>query len=266
MVILLGILLAFPLFGSVENTGIVSYETRANNGNWTFMVYMDADNDLEYAGINDFLEMAMVGTNSNLNIVVQLDRIIGFSSSYGDWTDTKRFHITYGMTPTPSNATEDLGEINMGNPQSLIDFLQWGISTYPSEHYALILWDHGLGIRDFCVDDSNNDELDIFELKTALSATIANTVLDKIDIVGFDACLMSMAEIAYEIKDYANYMVASEQEEPQDGWPYNDILSSIVSNPDMLPIELGTVIVDSYYLSYESLEIFLQYLYIFFCG
>jgi hypothetical protein len=44
---------------------------------WTFMVFLAADNNLESAGIKDFLEMAAVGSSAEVNIVVQFDRIAG---------------------------------------------------------------------------------------------------------------------------------------------------------------------------------------------
>ena len=73
---------------------------------WTLMVYLDADNNLESAGIDDFLEMATVGSDANINIVVQFDRINGYDTSYGDWTRCKRFYIEKDMTPIPGNAVE----------------------------------------------------------------------------------------------------------------------------------------------------------------
>ena len=58
----------------------------ANAAEWTFMIYLDGDNNLEEAGIDDFLEIASVGSDSNINIVVQFDRIGGYDTSYGNWT------------------------------------------------------------------------------------------------------------------------------------------------------------------------------------
>ena len=65
--------------------------TETNVKPWTFMVYLDGDNNLESAAVNDFLEMSSVGSSSNVNIVALMDRISGYDTSYGDWTDTRRF-------------------------------------------------------------------------------------------------------------------------------------------------------------------------------
>ncbi|MEK7812948.1 MAG: S8 family serine peptidase, partial [Candidatus Desantisbacteria bacterium] len=190
---------------------------------WTFMVYLDGDNDLEDAAIDDFLEMAKVGSTDKINIVVQFDRIPGYNSDHGDWTGTKMFYITKDMTPIPGSATMDIGEANMGNPQTLIDFVKWVKLGYPAEHYALVLWNHGGGWRnkqkgvstkDICIDDTDGDVLYMKEVSSALAS------VSPIDLIGFDACLMAMIEVAYQIKDFGDVMVGSEGNEPNDGWPY----------------------------------------------
>jgi len=107
------------------------------------------DNNLEGAGIDDFLEMSSVGSSSAVNIVVQFDRIPGYDDSYGDWTSCKRFCVTPGMTPTPANAISDLGECNMGDPNTLDEFVMWATTDYPADKYALILWNHGSGCKKF---------------------------------------------------------------------------------------------------------------------
>jgi len=236
---------------------------------WTFMVYLDGDNNLEGAGIDDFLEMASVGSNVQINIVIQFDRIDGYNTSYGDWTTTKRFYITSGMTPTADNALEDLGELNHGDPQTLIDFIDWAKADYPAEKYALILWNHGGGWREskekelqaklerkkrpyyraVCWDDTDEgDTLYMDEVQGALDVTGSN------HLIGFDACLMGMVEVAYEIKDYGEVMVGSEESEPGDGWPYDTILQDLVNNPSWSSSELGLAVVDRYYESYGEDE------------
>jgi len=109
------------------------------------MVYLDADNNLEYAGTEDFLELASVGSDANTNILVQFDRRSGYDTSHGDWTTCKRFYVTRGMLPTPGFALEDLGEMNMGDPNTLSSFVNWATANYPADNYALVLWNHGSG-------------------------------------------------------------------------------------------------------------------------
>ena len=248
------------------------------------MVYLDGDNNLEGNGIDDFLEMASVGSSANVNILVQFDRIPGEDDRYGDWTDCKRFYVTSGMTPTAANAIQNLGEVNMGEPATLTNFINWGSANYPAEQYAVILWNHGGGWREqqemllkslksaktaeevqtirqalkkiekpgykaVCWDDTNgHDTLYMKEVKAALNTATVDT-----DLLGFDACLMGMVEVAYEVKATgASVMVGSEASEPVAGWPYNTLLTDLVANPTWTPAQFGTAIVNRYYESYPS--------------
>jgi len=223
------------------------------NTEWTVIVYLDGDNDLEYYAIDDFLEMASVGSTSDVKIVVQLDRIPGYDSRYGDWTTTKRYLVTQGMVPDYNNALMDIGEVNMGDPQTLINFVNWAKNSYPANNYCVILWDHGTGwkfpdagvTKWICGDYSNGDVMEIYELRNALN-TITNNGNNPLELIGFDACLMQMIEIGYEIADYAEYMTGSEETEPASGWDYDSSLLSLVYNPTMSAETLGAQFVNDY--------------------
>jgi len=64
----------------------------------------------------------------------------------------------------------------------------------------------------------------------------------KLDILGCDACLMNMLEIAYEMKDTAGFMVGSEETEPDTGWPYDTIIKALLKKPDMPAEDLAKTI------------------------
>ena len=237
---------------------------------WTVMVYLDADNNLESAGIDDINEMEMVGSTSEVNIVVQVDRIPysvlaannqGYldDTSNGNWTDTRRYYITQDFDPyqISSDLKSELGELNMGDPQTLVDFASWAVTEYPANKYLLVIWNHGGGFRsptytkDIAWDDtSGGDRITMPELEDALFA-INTQVGRKIDIVGMDACLMAMTEVAYQIKDYADILITSEESEPFDGWPYDTILGELAGNPLISSGQLATDIVDKYIYSYS---------------
>jgi Clostripain family len=103
--------------------------------------------------------------------------------------------------------------------------------------------------RAIAFDDQAKDFLDNIELKRVL-ADIRRRLKRKIDILGFDACLMSMVEVAYQIRDSVSLTCGSEEEEPNDGWPYDAILKSLAARPSMTPPELARVVVDRYMASY----------------
>jgi hypothetical protein len=67
-----------------------------------------------------------------------------------------------------------------------------------------------------------------------------------------DACLMSMAEVGYQIHQSAQYTVGSEETEPLEGWPYDTILAQLAAHPAMTPKELSSLIVSKYMESYSG--------------
>ena len=111
------------------------------------------------------------------------------------------------------------------------------ISNFSADNYCLILWDHGSGWKlsnndgrkDICEDITNYDVLELYELKNALSEITSDSSF-KIELLGFDACLMGEIEVAYELKDFCNYITASENTEPADGWNYEESLADLVEN------------------------------------
>jgi|GEM_PF-2583846 len=235
--------------------------TRAQSmAEWTVLIYLDGDNDLEREAIDDFLEMATVGSSATVNILVQFDRIPGYDARYGDWSGTLRFRVTRGMTPEPQHALLDLGEVNMGDPKTLADFVSWGMATFPARRTALILWNHGDGWRAassvkggrkaICWDDTGGrDALDIVELRNVLAA-ITQEGATPLDLLAFDACLMAMIEVDAQIAPFVQVRVGSEDTEPGTGYPYDTILRDLVQHPDWNGAALGTMIVERYYQAY----------------
>lgn len=111
---------------------------------WTVMVYISGDNDLEEYVVKDIeLELAPTGSSANVQVVALADRGPGYDTSRGDWQSTKLYHVTQGMTADSASAVADWGERNMGDPQTLIDFVTWTKAKYPADHYVLYFWGHG---------------------------------------------------------------------------------------------------------------------------
>lgn len=250
MVILILVLSIIPM-GYGEESGDEYKE-------WTFMVYLDSDNNLESAGIEDINEMETVGSTDDVNIVVQMDRCAteGYDESNGDWTGAKRYYVTEDQDMDTINSEEvmDLGEVNMGDPQTLVNFTTWTIDNYPAKKYALVLWNHGGAFWGVCWDEDNEeDKLTMPELKCALEK-IEDHLGRDLDLVGFDACLMAQVAVMYQIRNSVDIGVGSGYTEPGEGWPYEKILPKLISDPQMSPKQLGKIIADEYVASYTDRE------------
>jgi len=204
--------------------------------------------DLEsegYAATSDLNEMMKIGSSSSINVIVESggSKAKPDGERKVDFTSVKRLLINKGNI----KQITDLGKKNMGESSTLTDFLVWGTKSYPAKKTVLVFWDHGGGIEGVGWDENfNRDHLDLDELKKAfIDAKKQNKNLN-FEVIGFDACLMATIEVADVIKDYAKYMVASEEIEPGHGWDYTAIFSSLSKTPTQDGKILGKTISDSY--------------------
>ncbi|HET9931639.1 MAG TPA: clostripain-related cysteine peptidase, partial [Polyangiaceae bacterium] len=184
--------------GGAPELGDGSGLPNAPAGSWTYLVYMLADNNLEPFGLDDMKELMSVGSGGNVTILAEIDRAVGESSApiggLPNFTSTKRVRVDAGKL----TELEDLGEQNLGSAQTFQAFLEWGLTASPSEHYAVILWDHGGAWPRYGADDSaQGDGLTLPELTRGIDAAAKSTgLLGPIDVLGFDACLMGTWEVA----------------------------------------------------------------------
>lgn len=118
---------------------------------WTVMLYMNGDNSLDPFALLDFEEMAKVKYDSNVNVVVQLDRRQlrkNVEPTDENWSETRRFLMREGLKATRSDSLQDFNEeSNMGAPETLVSFVTWAREKFPAKRYMLIIWSHGDGWR-----------------------------------------------------------------------------------------------------------------------
>jgi hypothetical protein len=142
---------------------------------------------------------------------------------------------------------ETLGEVNMGDPASLADFVIWAIENYPARRYALTISSHGSGWVGNGPDDTDGEDmLQLPEITAALNEVRAVTGVDKLDLIGFDACLMGQLEVYASLAPYAEYVLAAEEVIPGNGWEYTTPFTQLVNNPAMSADQLGAAIIDAY--------------------
>lgn len=189
---------------------------------WTVMTYMIADTNLEYFQLEDMREQEAVGSRPGFNLISFLDRSAEYSNEavlgLDDFSGAKIIEVRRAGT---SVVKQEIGTTNTGDPAVLADFIAWTIQNYPAAHYALILNDHGSSWPGVGADGSaNNDQLTLAELHDGIAAGLDQGGLDKLDLVGFDACLMATYETASLLQDVADRMLSSEELEPGYGWDY----------------------------------------------
>ena len=230
--------------GAKQPSGIAS-------DTWTVFVYICGSNleSQSAAATKDLNEMLSAKGSDKVSFVVET----GGAKSWRNNTISAR---QLGRYLIRNGKMSDLGAVSpssMGEQATLADFLTWGVKNYPADHMALILWDHGGGsISGVCFDErNNNDSLQLRELDAALSQAFAG-MWEKFEFVGFDACLMSTLETANVLATYSNYMVASQESEPGNGWEYGSIVKYLAANPSCDGEQLGRAICDSYLASLDS--------------
>jgi hypothetical protein len=217
---------------------------------WTIMVYSAADDVvLEENMWFDVNEMELVGSTDQMNVVVQIDRYEGAFTGDGDWTEARRYLITQDsdLSHIASPIVESLGEIDTGDPQTLIEFVTWSMEQYPAQKYALVMSDHGGGWTGGFSDMSAGDSaLTMPEIVSAMDEIRAATGVDKFELLGFDACFMGQIEVYGSLYPYSNYMVASEEVIPAYGWSYAAWLGELAQNPAMDGSGVAESIVSTY--------------------
>jgi hypothetical protein len=209
---------------------------------WTVLVFVNGDNNLESAAIEDINEMEASLNRAGVNVGVLVDRVGGYDTSNGNWTDARRGVIVHDTnTTTISSTLISQGEIDMGSAAQLTSFVNWGTQNLPAQHYMVIVWDHGGGtLSGSSFDDTSGAHL----TNAAVAQAIAASQIQHVDILGFDACLMGSIEIASEIEPVADLLIGSERTEPGDGWDYTALLNYLQANSTATG--LASSIVDSY--------------------
>ncbi len=261
----------------------------------TVLVFMAGDNNLDVSGVEDLQEMVQIPASENLNLVIQFDRRKALPWEDAKERGTKRYlvhdqqlkelkdlgetntgdpqvlqdFLSWGMKNYPAErhftilwnhggGIKDLDIYKGIQPKiksSLFVPKKERSSSLNLNKNDLSKWkdlDDLLGVshRMICTDDTSRDFLDNLELKNALSLEQG-----KIAILGFDACLMNLLEMGYQLKDKAEYIIGSQEIEPPQGWPYKKIFSHLARNPNLSLTDLCTIVVDEYIDSFEDKSI-----------
>ena len=218
---------------------------------WTVLIYLDADcSMMETDAIENMVNLGQLRGSTNVNYLVQLDRAPAYVTNYGNWYDTKRFVVKHGTEPTPEDAAQHLGELNMSSPETLTDFINWATANFPAENYFLIPADHGSGwSQGLIIDESNgNHDMSLRQLRQALDA--ADTHMT---IVGLDMCVMGEAEVAYEIRNTGAQLLIASQFQETRNWPYLTVFQQLESKlATLTPEALAIIVCDGFVRQYSD--------------
>lgn len=193
---------------AVVAIGFVGCKKGPAEAKWTILAYYDGNCDLDVSRngnswvVAEAQEAEQVGSTGDVQVIAMVGSVrLGGKCKY--------YHIEKNQDELPdslkSTVLEDLGTKAMSNPTILTDFIKYAIDKYPAEHYMLMIKNHGGGWKGACLDQQNGGGamMTMPQIRQALDTF-------HFDIIAFDACLMSMCEVAYELRTSADYMVASQ--------------------------------------------------------
>lgn len=196
---------------------------------WTIMMYVCGADLESKSGLasGDFEEILKVsGQPNDVNIIIQTGGASSWDSTYGITANAnQRYHVE-NRRLVCDNSKVYSSYKSMGQSSTFADFVTWGLSEYPAEKTGVVLWNHGGGMRGVCYDErSNDDSLLNAEVKSGMATAFANvgrSTSNKLEFIGYDACLMQAQDIAEFNSQYFNYMVASQESEAGYGWDYDN--------------------------------------------
>lgn len=225
----------------------------AGDGSWAVYWYL-CGSDLETNGgfaTTDLSEMMEVHLPENVNVVIQTG---GAAVWQNDQMDTEKLQ-RWLYNSEGLQLIEEQDTANMGDAQTLYEFLAFANENYPADKVAVTFWNHGGGsVSGAAFDELHGlDSLDLAEMYQAFDAVWpADAEHPALELVGFDTCLMATVDVASTFQNFAKYLVASEEVEPGNGWLYSGWLGALAENTDMDGAALGTAICDTYYQGCEA--------------
>lgn len=244
---------AFLLSSLISQTALAA----AQEKEWTMLVFINGHNNLDHFGKKDINEMEQVGSTDQVNVVVQ------WASLKNKTTKRLLVEKDSDKNQVTSPTVQDLPTVDMGDYRNLVDFIRWGHENYPARHYFVVVWNHGTGWHklaldgspiqtwDISIDDLTKNAITTYQLGLAMEDA-SKIIGRKIDIYGSDACLMGMIEVAHQMKDSVQYFIGSEDLEPGDGWPYEQVLARWNSLSPATAEDIAKFLPEVYVASYKN--------------
>ncbi len=250
---------AFILSTAMMTTTVRAEEPAAAQKEWTFLLFLNGHNNLDPFGDMNINQMEEVGSNDQLNMVVQWASLKN--------KQTKRLLVTKDSdkNKVTSKVIETMSPVDMGDYKKLVEFIGWGVKNYPAKHYMIAVWNHGSGWHrvnsfgepvemqpnDISYDDITGHKITSEDMGVAM-AEAKKIIGHNVDIYGSDACLMAMAEVAAEMKDSVDYFVGSQETEPGEGWPYNKWMARWAADANPTAANVSKYLSEEYMKAYTG--------------
>ncbi len=221
--------------------------TSSGETEWAIYWYLcGSDLESEYgSATDDLIEMMEVELPENVKVVIQTGGAHYWYNEVVDADMGQRFvYDSDGLT-----LIEEFEPVNMGDPDTLADFLAFATENYPANNTMVNFWNHGGGsVSGVAFDEQfDMDALTLDELYASFTSVYTEDPDDQpVDIIGFDTCLMATIDTAYIFSDLGKYLVASEELEPGNGWYYSGIMEALALDPQISPLDLSIEICDTY--------------------
>ncbi len=257
---------------------------------WTFMVYIAADNDLNRFSTRNLDDMAKIGSNENINIVAHLDKQGSKEKTKRLYVGKDQLiQVNHGQPSSFQKLDSgcettliDFCEWAITNyPAKHYALVLWNHGSGISDNVAgrllnsselfvfnpltnMLELDRSITFFDFitkkekehrgvCFSDTYNSFLTNQKLDFALQSIQKGALRGKkFDIIGYDACLMAMTEVADLISPYADIAVFSQEVELGAGWKYDEVLRPFTYSAPT-PEQFATHIVAAFNTAYQSI-------------
>ena len=225
---------------------------------WTVMVFMNAKNNLSDSHLlgltgkfakRDIEEMKKVGTTGSVNVVVE-------HGIKGEGSRRLLIEKKSGLFSSGEKVYGEYPSADMGDYTRVIDFVKWAKTAFPAKRYMLVLWNHGLGwidptqaLQTAGTGASQKGVLFDDETKNYVRTRQLGEILRQtgyVDVFAMNACLMQMAEIGYEAKDYTGLILASEETMLAQGFNYEKLLGFMNANPAFTEEQLSDFMMNWY--------------------
>ncbi|MDR3646563.1 MAG: clostripain-related cysteine peptidase [Candidatus Babeliales bacterium] len=216
----------FILLFSAKMNGTLAFKP------WLAFAYFAGHNDLYGFLQNTNFPQLPQGANSNVNIISSLNVFTGCPTPPScSFVTTQRY-----ITQPPPTGNVQMGPtidgLNTSDQTTFINEITFAIQQAPNNnHFVIFLGGHGNGAANgCCLDQQNGAYLTDVGIQNGLKAAMQLRGGKKTDVLAIDCCYMACIEYYYAFANYTNFVIASEEEDPGNGLPYNLCLNLLKKN------------------------------------